>query len=70
MLVADHVLPKSRGGPHTLENMVAACVRCNNRKGVFTPAEAGMVLLSRIDAQRIAQSHAAVRVFMRADLVT
>jgi 5-methylcytosine-specific restriction endonuclease McrA len=40
----DHVLPRSRRGPHTWENVVAACRRCNSRKKDRTPAEAGMVL--------------------------
>lgn len=37
----DHVLPRSRGGRHTWENVVAACARCNHRKGARTPAEIG-----------------------------
>jgi len=40
----DHVLPRSRGGGDTWENTVAACARCNNRKGDRTPAEARMPL--------------------------
>lgn len=40
----DHVLPRSRGGAHTWENVVAACRRCNGRKEDRTPAEAGMSL--------------------------
>ena len=28
----DHVIPRSRGGSHTWENVVAACRSCNNRK--------------------------------------
>ena len=28
----DHVIPKSRGGTHAWENVVAACRRCNSRK--------------------------------------
>ena len=40
----DHVLPRSRGGPHEWENVVAACRRCNSRKRDQTPAEARMVL--------------------------
>ena len=28
----DHVRPRSRGGPHTWENVVAACRRCNAHK--------------------------------------
>jgi 5-methylcytosine-specific restriction endonuclease McrA len=44
-LTLDHVLPRSRGGQDTWENMVVACVRCNVNKGNRTPKEAGMVLL-------------------------
>jgi 5-methylcytosine-specific restriction endonuclease McrA len=43
-LTLDHVLPRSRGGGSTWENLVACCFRCNNRKGDRTPAEAGMTL--------------------------
>lgn len=43
-LTIDHVHPKSRGGKDTWENLVAACVPCNNRKGDRTPEEAGMQL--------------------------
>ena len=46
-LTIDHVLPKSRGGKDTWENLVAACVPCNNRKGNRTPEEAGMTLLRK-----------------------
>jgi len=46
-LTIDHVLPKSRGGPDTWENLVAACTACNNRKGNRTPEEAGFVLRRR-----------------------
>lgn len=35
----DHVLPRSRGGEDTWENLVACCVRCNNAKGDRTPGE-------------------------------
>jgi 5-methylcytosine-specific restriction endonuclease McrA len=37
----DHIMPRSRGGRHTWENVVAACARCNHRKGDRTPAELG-----------------------------
>jgi 5-methylcytosine-specific restriction endonuclease McrA len=46
-LTVDHVYPKSRGGPDTWENLVAACVPCNNRKGNRTPDEANMKLRRR-----------------------
>jgi 5-methylcytosine-specific restriction endonuclease McrA len=42
----DHVIPRSKGGPHTWENVVAACRRCNTRKEDRLPHEAGMVLRS------------------------
>ena len=41
-LTLDHVLPKSRGGKNTWTNMVAACKKCNQRKGNKTPEESGM----------------------------
>lgn len=44
-LSLDHVLPRSRGGGASWENIVCACVRCNVRKGGCTPAEAGMRLI-------------------------
>jgi len=43
----DHVLPRSRGGRDTWENLVACCLRCNNLKGNRTPEEKGWVLRIR-----------------------
>ncbi|MDP9987677.1 5-methylcytosine-specific restriction endonuclease McrA [Arthrobacter oryzae] len=40
----DHVHPKSRGGADSWENLVAACLRCNNVKGDHTPTEMGWSL--------------------------
>ncbi|MBF4635567.1 HNH endonuclease [Agreia pratensis] len=40
----DHVMPKSRGGKDTWENLVACCLRCNNIKSDRTPAEMGWTL--------------------------
>ncbi|KQQ94176.1 HNH endonuclease [Leifsonia sp. YIM 134122] len=37
----DHVLPRSRGGRDSWENLVACCVRCNNVKADRTPNEMG-----------------------------
>lgn len=48
----DHVVPRSRGGCHEWENVVAACRRCNSRKMDRTPAEAGMTLRRRPFAPR------------------
>lgn len=44
-LTLDHVIPLSRGGKDHWTNVVVACRMCNNRKGSFTPEEAGMRLL-------------------------
>jgi len=41
----DHVLPRSRGGKTTWENVVSACYDCNAKKADRTPDEAGMKLL-------------------------
>jgi len=37
----DHILPRSRGGRDSWENLVACCLRCNNVKSDRTPAEMG-----------------------------
>lgn len=36
-LCVEHVIPLSRGGPHTARNIVPACVPCNTRKGNGPP---------------------------------
>jgi 5-methylcytosine-specific restriction endonuclease McrA len=46
-LTLDHVLPRSRGGTHTWNNVVIACAPCNGRKGDRTPQEAGMSLKTK-----------------------
>lgn len=46
----DHVLPRSRGGGHTWDNVVACCRRCNVRKGSHLPQEAGLSLLRKPEA--------------------
>jgi len=46
-LTLDHVLPKSRGGDYSWENIVAACKECNQKKADRTPKEAGMKLLRK-----------------------
>lgn len=48
----DHVVPKSQGGLHTWENVVAACRRCNSKKGGRTPDQAGLHLRRRPIAPR------------------
>jgi 5-methylcytosine-specific restriction endonuclease McrA len=43
-LTLDHVVPKSRGGADSWENLVTACNKCNVEKGNRTPEEARMPL--------------------------
>jgi len=43
-LTLDHVMPRSRGGRSSWENLVASCYTCNNRKGDRLPHEAHMHL--------------------------
>ena len=43
-LTIDHIIPRSRGGGETWDNMVVCCGRCNNRKGDQTLEEAGIKL--------------------------
>ena len=45
-LSLDHVIPRSRGGETTWENVVCACLDCNVRKGGRTPQEAHMKLVA------------------------
>jgi 5-methylcytosine-specific restriction endonuclease McrA len=45
-LTRDHVVPISKGGRDTWENVVSACFHCNSRKGGRTPQQAGMPLLA------------------------
>jgi len=46
-LTIDHVIPKSRGGRSTWDNVVLSCIKCNTRKGSFLPAELDMPLMSK-----------------------
>lgn len=41
-LTLDHVIPLSRGGASTWENVVTSCATCNVRKGASLPSEIGM----------------------------
>ncbi|MGP1253674.1 MAG: HNH endonuclease [Kiloniellales bacterium] len=41
-LTFDHVIPRSRGGRTTWDNIVTACQGCNLAKGNRLPREAGM----------------------------
>jgi 5-methylcytosine-specific restriction endonuclease McrA len=43
----DHVMPRSRGGATSWENVVTSCYPCNQRKAGRTPEEASMALMKR-----------------------
>jgi len=43
-LTLDHVMPKSRQGRTSWDNLTTACKYCNSKKGDLTPEEAGMHL--------------------------
>jgi 5-methylcytosine-specific restriction endonuclease McrA len=42
-LTVDHVIPRSKGGGSTWDNIVASCAPCNRRKGDALPHHAGMI---------------------------
>jgi 5-methylcytosine-specific restriction endonuclease McrA len=46
-LTVDHVVPRSKGGGSTWENIVASCAPCNRRKGDALPRQVGMRLLTQ-----------------------
>lgn len=46
-LTVDHIIPRSRGGSHEWDNLVTACMRCNQKKGSLTPEEAMMQLIRK-----------------------
>jgi 5-methylcytosine-specific restriction endonuclease McrA len=48
----DHVIPRSRGGTHTWENVVASCRRCNARKENLMHPEVGLRLRRKPFAPR------------------
>lgn len=73
-LSLDHVVPRSRGGQDTWENVVCACLTCNVRKGGRTPVEAGMKLLCepvkpkrspQISRQLLMRKYASWRTFVQ-----
>ncbi len=43
-LTVDHVVPRSKGGTSSWDNIVASCAPCNRRKGNASPRQAGMSL--------------------------
>lgn len=66
-LTLDHVIPRSRSGETTWENLVACCHKCNNRKGSRTPDEAGMKLARQPRPFSLHTSRHLMRMLGRAD---
>lgn len=56
-LTLDHILPRAQGGESTPQNLVAACVKCNQRKGNRTPDQARMPLLTSQKYLRLGLDH-------------
>jgi len=46
-MTVDHVVPKSQGGEDSWENLVCACIACNNRKSNRSLRESSMSLIRR-----------------------
>lgn len=44
-LTFDHIIPKSKGGKNSWENVVTCCISCNHSKGNKSLSEAGMSLI-------------------------
>jgi 5-methylcytosine-specific restriction endonuclease McrA len=58
-LTVDHVVPRSKGGTSTWENIVSSCAPCNRRKGNALPHHAGMRLTKQ---PRTPSAHVFIRV--------
>lgn len=52
-LTLDHVIPRSRGGLSSWENIVTSCAPCNVRKGASLPSEVGMMPTRRPRPPRV-----------------
>jgi 5-methylcytosine-specific restriction endonuclease McrA len=66
-LTLDHVIPRSRGGLSTWENLVACCHPCNRRKGNQSPTEAAMKLMREPRAFNLHTSRHIMRLMGRSD---
>src|ERR1019366_8049873 len=66
-LTLDHVIPRSRGGSSTWENLVACCHPCNRRKGNQFPVEASMKLMREPRAFNLHTSRHIMRLMGRSD---
>lgn len=62
-LTFDHLVPRSRGGHTTWENVVTACAPCNLRKGGKLPHEAKMLPARRPSRPTVHELHSNGRLF-------
>ena len=60
-LTLDHIIPRSRGGKNSWDNLVACCAKDNHKKGDRTPEEAGMHLIHKPLPQSIHTPRALLR---------
>ena len=66
-LTLDHVVPRSRAGETTWENLVACCHACNRQKGNQFPTEADMKLMREPRAFNLHTSRHIMRLMGRSD---
>lgn len=66
-LTLDHVVPRSRGGSSTWENLVACCHLCNRRKGNHLLLETDMKLLKEPRPFTLHTSRHIMRMIGRSD---
>src|SRR5687768_11233339 len=62
-LTFDHVIPRSKGGQTTWDNVVAACSPCNLRKGDRMPRQVGMIPMQAPYAPTVSDLHQNGRLF-------
>jgi len=62
-LTFDHLIPRSKGGQTTWENVVTACAPCNLKKGGKLPREAHMFPMREPDKPTVHELHANGRHF-------
>lgn len=60
-MTLDHVVPESRGGRSTWENLVACCRDCNRKKNDRTPEEWGIPLLKQPRRMTVSTSRSLMR---------
>src|SRR6184192_3196487 len=66
-LTLDHVIPRSRGGASTWENLVACCHPCNRRKGNQFTYESGMKLMREPRSFKLHTSRHIIRLMGHSD---